>query len=102
MNANNASAYYGRIDYVQTSIIDEFVQSEDEAQSMFEMLEHYIIEKKLVDYVYEVDKLIELRGNSYHTKRTEINRFQKSYPTASLEILNTQKHGEGILHLYNK
>lgn len=102
MNANNSSPYFARIDYVQASIVEEFVQSEDEAQSMFEMLEHYIIEKKLVDYVYEVDKLIELRGNSYHTKRTEINRFKKSYPDSYIEILDSEKHSEGIMNLFNK
>ncbi|MHC3993938.1 DUF2156 domain-containing protein [Thiomicrolovo sp. ZZH C-3] len=102
MNANNSSPYYARIDYVQASTLTEFVQSEDEAQSMFEMLEHYIIEKKLVDYVYEADKLIELRGNSYHTKRTEINRFRNSYPNTYLEELDSEKHYEGIMALFNK
>ena len=69
---------------------------------MFQMLEHYIIEKKLVDYVYEVDKLIELKGNSYHTKRTEINKFQKSYEDNYIEELDSQKHYEGIMTLFNK
>ena len=102
MNANNSSPYYARIDYVQASTVEEFIQSEDEAQSMFQMLEHYIIEKKLVDYVYEVDKLIELKGNSYHTKRTEINKFQKSYEDNYIEELDSQKHYEGIMTLFNK
>ena len=102
MNANNSSPYYARIDYVQASMIEEFLQNEDEAQSMFEMLERYIIEKKLLDYVYEVDKLINLSGNSYHTKRTEINKFIKSYPNHRLEELEIDKHSDGILELFNK
>jgi uncharacterized protein len=102
MNANNSSPYYARIDYVQGSMIDEFVQSADEAQSMFEMLEHYIVEKKLVDYIYEVDALINLRGNSYHTKRTEINKFIKSYPDYIIEPLDSDKHKDEIMHLFNK
>ncbi len=102
MNANNSSPYYARIDYVQASTVEEFIKSEDEAQSMFQMLEHYILEKKLVDYVYEVDKLIELRGNSYHTKRTEINRFQKSYEDNYIEELDSVKHYDGIMALFNK
>ncbi len=102
MNANNSSPYYARIDYVQASMIEEFVQSTDEAESMFEMLEHYLVEKKLVDYVYDVDSLIELRGNSYHTKRTEINKFVKSYPEHRIELLDSAKHHDEILQLFNK
>jgi hypothetical protein len=102
MNANNSSRYYARIDYVQASIIEEFVQSEDEAQSMFEMLEHYLVEKKLVDYVYEADRLIELRGNSYHTKRTEINKFRNSYPDHRIEMLESGRHHDEIMNLFNK
>lgn len=102
MNANNSSPYYARIDYVQGSMIEEFVQSADEAESMFEMLEHYIVEKKLVDYIYEVDALINLRGNSYHTKRTEINKFMKSYPDYVIEPLESDKHKDEIMQLFNK
>jgi len=102
MNTNNSSRFYSRIDYVQAGMIDEFIQTADEAQSMFEMLEHYIVEKKLVDYVYEAESLIALRGNSYHTKRTEINKFQKSYPNHRIEVLDRVKHHEGIMALFNK
>ncbi len=102
MNANNSSRYYARIDYVQASMIEEFVQSADEADSMFEMLEHYVVEKKLVDYVYDADALIGLRGNSYHTKRTEINKFTKSYPDHQIEVLDSVKHHDEILALFNK
>ncbi|KIM10160.1 MAG: ribonuclease HII [Sulfuricurvum sp. PC08-66] len=102
MNANNSSPYYSRIDYVQASMIEEFLQTADEAESMFQMLEYYVIEKKLVDYVYEVDALIELRGNSYHTKRTEINKFVKSYADHRIEILDPVTHYDAILALFNK
>ena len=102
MNANNSSPYYARIDYVQADMIEEFVQSTDEAQSMFEMLEHYLVEKKLVDYIYSVDSLIELRGNSYHTKRTEINKFTKSYANHTIEPLDAHKHKDEIMGLFNK
>jgi hypothetical protein len=102
MNANNSSKYYARIDYVQGDMINEFVQSADEAESMFEMLEHYIVEKKLVDYIYSVESLIELRGNSYHTKRTEINKFMKSYAGHTIEPLDSVKHKDEIMSLFNK
>jgi uncharacterized protein len=102
MNANNSSKYYARIDYVQGGMIEEFVQSAHEAESMFEMLEHYIVEKKLVDYIYEVNSLIDLRGNSYHTKRTEINKFTKSYTEHTIEPLDSVKHKDEIMNLFNK
>jgi hypothetical protein len=102
MNANNSSPYYSRIDYVQAAMIEDFVQSADEAESMFQMLENYLVEKKLVDYIYEVNALIELRGNSYHTKRTEINKFMKSYPDYVIEQLDSARHKEEIMHLFNK
>ena len=102
MNAYNSSHFYSRIDYVQSAMIDEFLLETDEAQNMFEMLESYIIEKKLVDYIYEVDALIDLKGNSYHTKRTEINKFTKSYPEHSIEKLDCAKHKEDIMNLFNK
>ena len=102
MNANNSSPYYSRIDYVQGSMLEEFLQNSDKAESMFEMLESYVIEKKLVDYIYEVNALIELRGNSYHTKRTEINKFIKSYPDYVIERLDSVRHKEEIVNLFNK
>lgn len=102
MNANNSSPYYARIDYVQEAMVEEFVQSTDEAESMFVMLENYIVEKKLVDYIYSVDSLIDLRGNSYHTKRTEINKFKKSYPEYVIEPLESVKHRDEIMQLFNK
>ncbi|EQB35592.1 ribonuclease HII [Sulfurimonas hongkongensis] len=102
MNENNSSHYYSRIDYVQGSMVEEFIQDADEAQSMFEMLESYIVEKKLVDYIYEVEALIGLRGNSYHTKRTEINKFVKSYPDYKIEELDSIKHKVEIMNLFNK
>ncbi|MFA5454251.1 MAG: phosphatidylglycerol lysyltransferase domain-containing protein [Sulfurimonas sp.] len=102
MNANNSSPYYSRIDYVQGFMIEEFVQSADEAESMFEMLENYVVEKKLVDYVYEVNALIDLRGNSYHTKRTEINKFMKSYPDYVVEELDSVRHKDEIMRLFDK
>jgi len=102
MNANNSSHYYSRIDYVQGSMVEEFIIDAHEAQSMFEMLESYIVEKKLVDYIYEVDALIGLKGNSYHTKRTEINKFIKSYPDYKIEELDSEKHKVEIMNLFDK
>ncbi len=102
MNANNSSIYYSRIDYVQGEMIEEFLQGVEEGETMFQMLEHYLVEKKLVDYVYDAEALIALRGNSYHTKRTEINKFIKSYPDHRIEVLDPVRHQEEVMHLFNK
>jgi hypothetical protein len=102
MNTNNSSPYFARIDYVQSAMIEEFVQTTDEVENMFEILEHYLVEKKLVDYVYEAESLIGLRGNSYHTKRTEINKFKNSYPEHRIETLDPDQHKEAIIALFNK
>ncbi|WP_372999706.1 DUF2156 domain-containing protein [Sulfurimonas sp.] len=102
MNENNSSPYYARIDYVQEAMVEEFAMYTDDAQSMFVMMDNYIVEKKLVDYIYLVDSLIYLRGNSYHTKRTEINKFKKSYPDCVVEELDSSKHKDEIILLFNK
>jgi len=102
MNENNSSPYYARIDYVQEAMVEEFAMSTEEAQSMFVMLNDYIVEKKLVDYIYLVDSLIHLKGNSYHTKRTEINKFKKSYPDYVVQELDSVAHRDEIMTLFNK
>jgi uncharacterized protein len=102
MNENNSSPYYARIDYVQEAMVEEFAMSTDEAQSIFVMMDDYIVEKKLVDYIYLVDSLINLKGNSYHTKRTEINKFKKSYPDYVMEELDSIKHKDEIMSLFNR
>ena len=36
------------------------------------------------DYIYRTQDLIELKGNSYKTKRNEINQFRRAHPNHSL------------------
>jgi len=69
---------------------------------IYEILQDYLVEKKLTDYVYRTEDLINLRGNSYHTKRTEINKFKKSYPDHRIEMLDPEKHSEHIVMLFSK
>ncbi len=99
MNANNSSIYYSRIDYVHKDILECFIGTEAE---IFETLEGYIVEKKLADYVYATDDLISLTGNSYKSKRNEINHFKKAHESYKIEILNSKKHGTLIIDLFNK
>ncbi|NVJ53333.1 MAG: DUF2156 domain-containing protein [Campylobacteraceae bacterium] len=102
MNTHNSNRNYSKIEYVHENILEGFVDYLEEGTLIYEMLKDFIIEKKLVDYIYKVEDLIELKGDSYKSKRNEINKFKKIYPNYKLEILNKQKHGTDILNLFNK
>jgi hypothetical protein len=102
MNANNSNRYYSKIEYVHEQILESFVDYLEEGTVIFEALEDFVIEKKLVDYIYKVDDLIELKGDAYKSKRNEINRFKKAYPNHRIEVLDKYKHGPSILSLFNK
>lgn len=102
MNENNTTRFYSKIDYVDESMLEGFVDYLEEGTYIYEALADYIVEKKLVDYVYKTEALINLSGNSYHTKRTEINKFKKSYPNHRIEILDPQVHEHQIISLFSK
>lgn len=101
MNQNNSSPYLSRIDYVAESILEKFAKSLDDSANIFDVFEDFLFEKKLTDYIYRSDDLIELKGNSYHTKRTEINKFKKTYPNFRVETLEPAKHKDEICELSN-
>lgn len=102
MNANNSSRFYSKIEYVDESMLEGFVNYLEEGTLIYEMLESYLVERKLVDYIYKSEDLIELKGNAYHTKRNEINRFKKSYPNHRIELLDPEIHAQDINALFNK
>jgi uncharacterized protein len=102
MNTHNEDRRFSKIEYVHEDILEGFVDYLEEGTEIFEKLKDFIIEKKLVDYVYKTDDLIDLRGNSYKVKRNEINRFRSIYPNHRVEILDKEKHGEGVIALFNK
>lgn len=102
MNSHNSNKNYSKIEYVHEDILEGFVDYLEEGTLIYEMLKDFIIEKKLVDYIYKADSLIDLKGDSYKSKRNEINRFIKIYPNHKIEILNKQKHGSSVMNLFNK
>lgn len=102
MNTHNSNKNYSKIEYVHEDILEGFVDYLEEGTLIYEMLKDFIIEKKLVDYIYRVDDLIDLKGDSYKSKRNEINRFKKIYPEYRIEILDKSKHGSDVLGLFNK
>lgn len=102
MNANNSSRFYSKIEYVDESMLEGFVDYLEEGTMIYEILQDYVVEKKLIDYVYRADDLINLSGKSYHTKRTEVNKFKKSYPEHTIELLEPEKHADQIVALFSK
>jgi hypothetical protein len=62
--------------------------------------EPWLIERSLPDYIYRTADLIELRGNAYKSKRSEINQFRRTHPNHRLERLGRQ-HFDGIRDLYD-
>lgn len=102
MNAHNTSKNYSKIEYVHENMLEGFVDYLEEGTLIYDMLKDFLIEKKLVDYIYNVNDLIELRGDGYKSKRNEINKFIKVYPNHRLEVIDIEKHQAGILNLFNK
>lgn len=102
MNSHNSNRNYSKIEYVHEELLEGFVDYLEEGTLVYEMLKDFIIEKKLVDYIYRVDDLIDLKGDSYKSKRNEINKFKKVYPDHRIEILNKEKHGKAVMDLFNK
>jgi hypothetical protein len=88
MDAYNGTAGASRIDFVQPEWLP--------------LLQHdprWLLEPTFPDYIYRTGDLIELRGNSYKSKRGEINQFLRNYPQAASETLRPERHGEGIREL---
>lgn len=102
MNAHNSNKNYSKIEYVHENILEGFVDYLEEGTVIYDMLKDFVIEKKLVDYVYKTQKLIELKGDSYKSKRNETNKFKKVYPNYKVEILDIEKHKTDITTLFNK
>lgn len=102
MNTHNSNKNYSKIEYVHEELLEGFVDYLEEGTLVYEMLKDFLIEKKLVDYIYKADDLIDLKGDSYKSKRNEVNRFRKVYPNHKIELLDKEKHSKAVLELFNK
>ncbi len=102
MLKNNGSKESLRIDYVDEKIVEIFLKFYGSSLELFNSFDKFLIEKPLIDYIYKTDNLIELKGNNYHTKRTEINKFLKTYPNHRIEPLDPLRDKEKILKLFYK
>jgi hypothetical protein len=102
MNTHNSNKNYSKIEYVHENLLEGFVNYLEEGTVIYDMLKDFLIEKKLVDYIYETEDLIDLKGDPYKSKRNEINKFKKVYPNHRVEVIDIKKHKEGITALFNK
>jgi uncharacterized protein len=87
MDGYNASRYHSAVEFVYRDFV-----ADDTGE--------WLIERHLPDYIYRTEDLIELKGNAYKTKRSEINQFRRAYPDHRMEILGP-RHWDGIRELIN-
>ncbi len=90
MDAYNPTPYFSVVEYVYRDFADIIDVSDG----------RWLAERSLPDYIYRTDDLIQLKGNAYKTKRSEINQFRRAYPGHRLEPLGPQ-HWDGIRALLN-
>jgi len=102
MKQNNRSPFQTKIEYVDESLASAFIETLDDEAGLFDFLADYIVERKLVDYVYTTEDMIELKGSHYGSKRNEINKFIRIHPDHELKILDVDEHSEQIMRLFNK
>lgn len=102
MDENNSSPLSTKIYYVDEYLVEDFAGNLEEGTEIFDLLEDYIVERTLVDYIYDTQSLIDLAGNAYSSKRNEINKFRRIHPSYQLETLDPKKHADGITQLVNK
>ena len=91
MDGYNPTPYVGAVEYVYRDFTNILGATGDSAASE----KAWLIERSLPDYIYRTEDLIELKGNAYKTKRSEINQFRRAYPNHRLEALGPQ-HWDGI------
>lgn len=89
MDRYNPSPYLSAVEFVYR----DFIQLLEPEQ--------WLIERSLPDYIYRTEDLIELKGNAYKTKRSEINQFRRAYPDHRMEVLSS-RHWGGIRALIDR
>ncbi len=101
MSGYNPSRYVDKVEYVYRDFLKVLSLSLEE-DTVFPAVTdgRWLVERSLPDYIYRTEDLIDLKGNSYKTKRGEINQFRRIYPNHRMETLGPQ-HWEGIRELVN-
>ncbi len=76
--------------------IDEIYQEYFENLSDFDV--NWEMDEDFSDYVYETDKLINLKGKDYRSKRNHVNKFIREYPEFTYRKLQKEDR-EKAVHL---
>lgn len=95
MDGYNPSPYLSVVEYVHRDFLAALDVNADEDGFPVISNGRWLVERALPDYIYSTEDLIDLKGNAYKTKRSEINQFRRTYPDHRLEVLGPQ-HWEGI------
>lgn len=90
MDGYNPTPYFSTVEYVYRDFTD-ILDTTDNS---------WLIERSLPDYIYRTEDLIQLKGNAYKTKRSEINQFRRVHPGHRMEKLEPP-HWNGIRELIN-
>ncbi|MHB8623405.1 MAG: DUF2156 domain-containing protein [Sulfuricaulis sp.] len=90
MDGYNPNPYFSIVEYVYRDFANTLDLDEG----------RWLVERSLPDYIYRTQDLIQLKGNAYKTKRSEINQFRRVHPDHHLEQLGP-KHWDGIRELIN-
>jgi uncharacterized protein len=93
MDGYNPNPYLSMVEFVYREFA-QLLESENGVPGP------WLVERHLPDYIYRTEDLIELKGNAYKTKRSEINQFRRTYPDHHMEPLGPQ-HWDGIRELIN-
>lgn len=102
MNTVNKDVAASRIEYVYEEFLSDFASDHTNQSDTFEVFQDYVAHKRLADYLYNTDDLINLSGNSYSSKRNEINKFNKTYQNVKVEILDPVLHRDECIYLNRK
>ena len=91
MDASNPTPAWSTVEYVNHELAERLRQDG-----------RWSLEPMFPDYIYRTSDLIELRGNAYKTKRSEINQFLRGYPQHRLEVLRPEHHAgvRELLHTW--
>ncbi len=98
MDSYNQSPHDSRVEYLNPDFA-QLLQL-DAGRTPHLAGDAWQLEPAFPDYIYRTADLIELRGNSYKTKRSEINQFGRAYPNHTIERLD-RRHHEGMRELFS-
>lgn len=99
MDSYNHTADDGRVDFVSPEFARLLELDSDGRSPHLDGL--WQLEPAFPDYIYRTADLIELRGNSYKTKRSEINQFCRAHPNHRIEPLH-RGHWNGMRELLSQ